>query len=79
MARSQSASVGILPQPQRHVFAQDSGRDMFVIGVHDRGAEDAFRLEYALRVMAQSAMSKVNSFWRRTSYAEDSPRACPHR
>jgi hypothetical protein len=51
--------VGILPQPQRHVFAQDSGRDMFVIGVHDRSAEDTFRLEYTLRVIAQSAMSKV--------------------
>ena len=30
---------------------------MFAIRV--RGAEDTFRLEYALRVMAQSAMPKV--------------------
>jgi hypothetical protein len=35
-----------------------SGRDMFAIGVHDRGAEDTFLLEYALRVMAQRAVSK---------------------
>jgi hypothetical protein len=32
---------------------------LFAIGVHDRGAEDTFRLEDALRGMAQSAMPKV--------------------
>ena len=41
------------------LLAQDSGWDMFAIRVHDRGAEDTFRLEDALRVMAQSAMPKV--------------------
>jgi hypothetical protein len=30
------------------LLTQDSGWDMFAIRVHDRGAEDTFRLEYAL-------------------------------